>query len=53
MLATKRSNNSIRTLTLQEAFLNNFVSLPFDEWTSQIFGTIRAELGMLGTPIGP
>jgi tRNA(fMet)-specific endonuclease VapC len=48
-----RSNNSIRTLTLQEAFLNNFVSLPFDDRASRAFGTIRAELAMFGTPIGP
>ncbi|WP_347242425.1 type II toxin-antitoxin system VapC family toxin [Nostoc sp. FACHB-888] len=43
-----RSNNPTRTLALQEAFLNNFVSLPFDDRASRIFGTIRAELGMLG-----
>ncbi|MBW4455514.1 MAG: type II toxin-antitoxin system VapC family toxin [Nostoc indistinguendum CM1-VF10] len=48
-----RSNNPTRTLALQEAFLNNFVFLPFDDRASRIFGTIRAELGMLGTPIGP
>ena len=48
-----RSNNPTRTLTLQEAFLNNFVSLPFDDRAARIFGTIRAELGTLGTPIGP
>lgn len=48
-----RSNNLTRTLTLQEAFLNNFVSLPFDDLASRIFATIRAELGTLGTPIGP
>nr|WP_269144767.1 type II toxin-antitoxin system VapC family toxin [Nostoc sp. WHI] len=48
-----RSNNSIQTLTLQEAFLNNFVSLPFDDRAARIFGTIRAELAAVGTPIGP
>ncbi|OUL32017.1 VapC toxin family PIN domain ribonuclease [Nostoc sp. RF31YmG] len=48
-----RSNNPPRTLALLEAFLNNFVSLPFDDRAAWIFGTIRAELGTLGTLIGP
>ncbi|MGV0104756.1 Ribonuclease VapC [Nostoc sp. DSM 114160] len=48
-----RSNNPARTLALQEAFLNNFVSLPFDDRAARIFGAIRADLGKVGTPIGP
>jgi tRNA(fMet)-specific endonuclease VapC len=48
-----RSNNPLRTLAKQEAFLNNFVSLPFDDVAAAIFGRIRAELTSLGTPIGP
>ncbi|BAY29297.1 PIN domain protein [Nostoc carneum NIES-2107] len=48
-----RSNNPTRTLALLEAFLDNFESLPFDDQAARIFGTIRAELGTLGTPIGP
>ena len=48
-----RSNNPGRTLALQEVFLNNFVSLSFDDAAARIFGTIRAELTALGTPIGP
>ncbi|MBN3905223.1 MAG: type II toxin-antitoxin system VapC family toxin [Nostoc sp. NMS1] len=48
-----RSNNRARTLALQEAFLNNFVSLPFDDTSARIFGIIRAELAASGTPIGP
>ncbi|MBD2596531.1 type II toxin-antitoxin system VapC family toxin [Nostoc spongiaeforme FACHB-130] len=48
-----RSNNPVRTLALQEAFLNNFISLPFDDAAATIFGTIRAELAANGTPIGP
>ncbi len=48
-----RSNNSARTLALQEVFLNNFVSLPFDDIAASIFGRIRAELAAIGTPIGP
>jgi tRNA(fMet)-specific endonuclease VapC len=48
-----RSNNPVRTLTKQEAFLKNFVSLPFDDLAATIFSRIRAELSSLGTPIGP
>lgn len=48
-----RSNNPQRTLALQEAFLNNFVSLPFDDIAARIFGRIRSELSASGTPIGP
>lgn len=48
-----RSNNPTRNLALQEAFLNNFVSLPFDDRAARIFGTVRAELMNFGTPIGP
>ncbi|MHC5672948.1 PIN domain-containing protein [Nostoc sp.] len=48
-----RSNNTTRTLALQEAFLNNFVSLPFDDSAATIYGRIRAELAAIGTPIGP
>jgi tRNA(fMet)-specific endonuclease VapC len=49
----RRSNNPQRTLALQLAFLNNFVSLSFDDVVATIFGQIRAELATLGTPIGP
>ncbi|MEC4817335.1 MAG: type II toxin-antitoxin system VapC family toxin [Scytonema sp. PMC 1069.18] len=48
-----RSNNPVLTLAKQEAFLNNFVSLPFDDLAATIFSRIRAELTRLGTPIGP
>ncbi len=48
-----RSNNPQRTLALQQAFLNNFVSLPFDDTAAAIFGRIRAELSATGTPLGP
>lgn len=39
-----RSKNPQRTLALQLAFLNNFVSLSFDDVAATIFGRIRAEL---------
>jgi len=48
-----RSSNPTRTLELQEAFLSQFVSLPFDDAAAHIFGRIRTQLAALGTPIGP
>ncbi|MEM1172152.1 MAG: type II toxin-antitoxin system VapC family toxin [Cyanobacteria bacterium P01_H01_bin.35] len=48
----KRSNNFERTLQRQQNFLNNFVSLPFDDQSAIIYGDIRARLSELGTPIG-
>lgn len=48
-----KSNKSARTLAIQEAFLNNFVSLPFDDSAARIYSTIRADLTTKGTPIGP
>ncbi|MDQ3250564.1 MAG: type II toxin-antitoxin system VapC family toxin [Chloroflexota bacterium] len=39
-------------LARQISFLNQFVSLPFDDASAQIFGRIRAELARRGTPIG-
>ncbi|MGB3754974.1 MAG: type II toxin-antitoxin system VapC family toxin [Rivularia sp. (in: cyanobacteria)] len=48
-----KSNNPERTLALQSAFLNTFISLPFDDDAATIYGRIRAELANSGTPIGP
>lgn len=48
-----RSNNPEGTLALQFKFLNPFVSLPFDDAAARIFGSLRADLATLGTPIGP
>jgi tRNA(fMet)-specific endonuclease VapC len=48
-----RSNNPQRTLVNQQQFLNLFVSLPFDDNAALIYGEIRAQLAVLGTPIGP
>ena len=47
-----RSNNPQRTLALQKKFLNNFVSLPFDDKAAIAYGKIRADLAAKGTPIG-
>jgi tRNA(fMet)-specific endonuclease VapC len=47
-----RSANPERNLTLQQGFLSQFVSLPFDDQSARIFGEIRAQLAANGTPIG-
>ena len=47
-----RSSNPERNLTLQQGFLSQFVSLPFDDQSAIIFGEIRAQLAAKGTPIG-
>ncbi|MEH2000144.1 MAG: type II toxin-antitoxin system VapC family toxin [Nostoc sp.] len=41
-----------RNLTLQQQFLAQFTSLPFDDLAATTFGTIRSQLEALNTPIG-
>ena len=41
-----------QNLRLQEAFLAQFVSLPFDDLATTFFGQIRSQLEAKGTPIG-
>jgi tRNA(fMet)-specific endonuclease VapC len=47
-----KSANPERNAALQREFLDQFVSLPFDDLAAQAFGNIRAELEARGTPIG-
>lgn len=47
-----RSANPEKNLALQRDFLNQFISLPFDDQAAVNFGKIRAKLAALGTPIG-
>ena len=47
-----RSNNPQRSLGRQQGFLNQFVSLPFDDEAAIVYSRIRAELAGRGTPIG-
>ncbi|MGM3307539.1 type II toxin-antitoxin system tRNA(fMet)-specific endonuclease VapC [Anabaena sp. WFMT] len=47
-----RSANPERNLKIQQEFLNQFISLPFDDQSAYIFGNIRARLTAQGTPIG-
>ena len=48
-----KSANPISTLAQQRAFLDAFVSLPFDDAAAEAYGRLRAELARRGTPIGP
>jgi tRNA(fMet)-specific endonuclease VapC len=47
-----KSANPERNFALQQAFLNRFVSLPFDDLAATTFGTVRAQLEIRGMPIG-
>ena len=47
-----RSANIESNLRLQQEFLNQFVSLTFDDQSALIFSNIRAQLAAEGTPIG-
>jgi tRNA(fMet)-specific endonuclease VapC len=48
---SKRSNNPQKSLNIQQLFLYQFVSLPFDDNCAEIYGQIRADLTKIGTPI--
>jgi len=47
-----RSNNPTQAIRQQQAFLQLFVSFPFNDEAAQICGRIRAQLSSQGTPIG-
>ena len=48
-----RSTDPARTRLKQQAFLVQFVSLPFDDAAAEVYAIIRAQLEAAGTPIGP
>ncbi|MBR8828906.1 MAG: type II toxin-antitoxin system VapC family toxin [Gomphosphaeria aponina SAG 52.96 = DSM 107014] len=48
-----KSKKSAENLQKQKAFLNRFISLPFDDKCTEIYGNIRTSLEKKGTPIGP
>jgi tRNA(fMet)-specific endonuclease VapC len=48
-----RSRNASETLTRQRVFLDQFISLPFDDRSAEFYANIRATLANQGTPIGP
>lgn len=47
-----RSANPERNFALQQAFLQQFVSLPFDDFAATTFGIVRSQLETRGMPIG-
>ena len=49
----RRSSKPAQTRAAQEAFLSQFASLPFDDNAADAYSQIRAQLAVLGTPIGP
>jgi tRNA(fMet)-specific endonuclease VapC len=49
----ENSRNPQANLEKQRAFLEHFVSLPFDDYAAAVYGRIRAVLKKAGTPIGP
>jgi tRNA(fMet)-specific endonuclease VapC len=48
-----KSQRPAQNLAMQHHFLNQFVSLPFDDAAAMAFGPVRAMLEKAGTPIGP
>jgi len=47
-----KSAHPQRNFALQQAFLNQFISLPFDDLAATTFGVIRAQLEAIGISIG-
>lgn len=47
-----RSNNPKKALQIQKTFVDQFISLPFDDRCALIYGKLRAKLASAGTPIG-
>lgn len=47
-----RSNNPQKSVSVQKRFVEQFISLPFDNSCAENYGKIRADLAKAGTPIG-
>ncbi|VXD17877.1 PilT protein-like protein [Planktothrix serta PCC 8927] len=50
---SRKSRNPNQNLNKQREFFQRFISLPFDDYSAEVYGQIRAQLEILGTPIGP
>jgi len=48
-----KSQSPQTTLAKQQAFVERFVSLAFDDAAALVYGRVRAELERAGTLIGP
>jgi tRNA(fMet)-specific endonuclease VapC len=53
LYGARKSGNPSTVLAKLQRFFAPFVSLPFDDGAAQVYGTIRADLERVGTPIGP
>lgn len=47
-----KSQEPQKTLRKQQAFVDRFISLPFDDAAASVYARIRAQLEREGTPIG-
>ncbi len=47
-----KSGRPQENLKKQRQFVNNFISLPFDDEAAEVYGQIRSDLERAGTPIG-
>ncbi|WP_254446908.1 type II toxin-antitoxin system VapC family toxin [Dolichospermum sp. UHCC 0259] len=45
-----RSNNPEKAVRLQKMFIEQFISLAFDDECAEMYGNIRADLANSGTP---
>jgi len=48
-----RSSRREANLAVLPRFFQEFATLPFDEKCEEVYGMIRAQLALAGTPIGP
>jgi len=48
-----RSTRQEANLAVLRRFFQEFATLPFDEKCEEVYGGIRAQLALAGTPIGP
>ncbi len=48
-----RSQNATKSRQVQDEFLKDLISLPFDDAAAEHYARIRADLANNGTPIGP
>ncbi len=48
-----RSQNPAKSRQIQDDFLKDLTSLPFDDAAAEHYARIRADLASSGTPIGP
>ncbi|MCX7004104.1 MAG: type II toxin-antitoxin system VapC family toxin [bacterium] len=53
LYGARRSKQTDRSLAVVREFLAQFKNVPFDNGAAEVYGTIRAQLAVAGTMIGP